>query len=363
MNHIRMTKQNYLIPLITVLIAICLGCSSPVEAVLPPGNAVKDPSAILRKALPVDQKDLQEIQNKLENTNDAIKNKRWKLLGQAATSSQFQLRAHKNQILNEIPNTRIKKGKELITRLEDNLIDLETQAEEQNQSQYINIRNQSLQEIGNLEALLLSDDFPFIIPERFNDLPRLLGRSTVAINTNKGTMKAIIDGYNAPLTAGAFIDLSLKGFYDDLPFIRAEDFYVLQAGDPIGDAIGYEDPNTGLERNVPLEIRVPEKEDPYYGQTLEDIGLYKSQPILPFATHGTLGWAHSNEDVNDGSSQFFIFLYDAELTPAGRNLIDGRNAAFGYIIDGFKVLDELVVDDKILSIKVIEGEEYLQDQA
>ena len=37
-------------------------------------------------------------------------------------------------------------------------------------------------------------------------------------------MKAIVDGFNAPLTAGAFIDLTLKDFYKDLPINRAEEF-------------------------------------------------------------------------------------------------------------------------------------------
>ena len=37
-------------------------------------------------------------------------------------------------------------------------------------------------------------------------------------------MEAIIDGFNAPLTAGAFIDLSSKNFYKDLPINRAEEF-------------------------------------------------------------------------------------------------------------------------------------------
>ena len=52
-------------------------------------------------------------------------------------------------------------------------------------------------------------------------------------------MKAIVDGFNAPLTAGAFVDLSSKHFYEDLPINRAEEFFVLQTGDPIGEAIGY----------------------------------------------------------------------------------------------------------------------------
>ena len=89
-------------------------------------------------------------------------------------------------------------------------------------------------------------------------------------------------------------------------------------------------------------------------------GFYTETPTLPFATLGTLGWSHSNAAVDDGSSQFFFFLYEAELNPAGRNLIDGRNAAFGYVVDGFDVLEELTKDDTIISIEVVEGIENLK---
>ena len=81
---------------------------------------------------------------------------------------------------------------------------------------------------------------------------------------------------------------------------------------------------------------------------------------MPFATLGTLGWSHSSKDVDDGSSQFFFFLYEAELNPAGRNLIDGRNAAFGYVVEGFEVLEELTKDDTIISIDVISGIDKLK---
>ena len=87
---------------------------------------------------------------------------------------------------------------------------------------------------------------------------------------------------------------------------------------------------------------------------------YTETPTLPFATLGTLGWSHSSSEVDDGSSQFFFFLYEAELNPAGRNLIDGRNAAFGYVIEGFDVLEELTKDDTIISINVLEGIENLK---
>ncbi len=38
--------------------------------------------------------------------------------------------------------------------------------------------------------------------------------------------------------------------------------------------------------------------------TFEDLGLFKATPVLPFATLGTLGWAHSDKALDDGSSQF-----------------------------------------------------------
>ena len=111
---------------------------------------------------------------------------------------------------------------------------------------------------------------------------------------------------------------------------------------------------------IPLEIRIPNEKDTFYNQTFEDLGFYTETPTLPFATLGTLGWSHSNTAVDDGSSQFFFFLYEAELNPAGRNLIDGRNAAFGYVVDGFDVLEELTKDDTIISIDVLEGIENLK---
>ena len=58
-----------------------------------------------------------------------------------------------------------------------------------------------------------------------------------------------------------------------------------------------------------------------------------------------------------------MFLYEAELTPAGLNLVDGRNAAFGYVVDGFDVVEELGVDDRIRKVTVIDGAERLKASA
>ena len=154
-----------------------------------------------------------------------------------------------------------------------------------------------------------------------------------------------------------------KGFYNGLPINRAEEFFVLQTGDPKGSDIGYIDPDNNEERHIPLEIRVEGESETLYNQTFEELGLYTANPVLPFATLGTLGWAHSENALDDGSSQFFFFLYEAELNPAGRNLIDGRNAAFGYVVEGNEILNELSVDDQIKSIKILNGLDKLQSNA
>ena len=40
--------------------------------------------------------------------------------------------------------------------------------------------------------------------------------------------------------------------------------------------------------------------------------------------------------------------------------MDGRYSAFGYVVAGFDVLEELGVDDGIVKARVIEGAENLQ---
>lgn len=333
--------------------------SGPAFAALPQGNAVKDPEAILRNALPISAPALQELQHRLEATSDDLRAKRWSALASSVRRCRGQLSSQRATMLASFSSNHQTEASALFDQLDSQLEAVAEAAEGRERDAFLDGRRDALRTIGTAEALLVGG-FPFVIPEEFHDLPRLLGRATVTISTSKGDLTAVVDGYNAPLTAGAFVDLVQRKFYDGLPFTRAEDFYVLQTGDPKGDALGYVDAKTGQERHVPLEIRIAGDEAPIYNQTFEDIGRYKAEPVLPFATYGTLGLAHSDEQLDDGSSQFFFFLYEAELTPAGLNLVDGRNAAFGYVVDGFDVLEELTVEDRIVSARVVEGAANLQ---
>jgi peptidylprolyl isomerase len=356
-----LSNQNklFLISLIVIL-QVFLFKPIQVRADLPTGNAVKDPNAILRNALPIKQVELQAIQHKLEETSDLVRGGRWPALAKTVTKCQSLLKKYQSKIIQELPNEKKKIAENIFLEIKKNFDSLQDLSKSKDKYSFIATRKEALDKIGELEEYFLPNQFPYEIPEEFDNLPRLLGRAKVNIKTSKGDMTAIVDGFNAPLTAGAFIDLSSKNFYKDLPINRAEEFFVLQTGDPIGEAIGYIDPESNEERHVPLEIRIPEEKDTFYNQTFEDLGLYTETPTLPFATLGTLGWSHSNNAVDDGSSQFYFFLYEAELNPAGRNLIDGRNAAFGYVVDGFDVLEELTKDDTIISIEILKGMENLK---
>lgn len=57
----------------------------------------------------------------------------------------------------------------------------------------------------------------------------------------------MLDGYNAPLSAGNFLDLVMRKFYDNMDIQRSDGF-VVQTGKPDGDEEGFLDPKTGTIR-------------------------------------------------------------------------------------------------------------------
>ena len=55
-----------------------------------------------------------------------------------------------------------------------------------------------------------------------------------------------------------------------------------------------------------------------------------------------------------------LLLQESELTPTGANLLDGRYAVFGYVIEGADLLQECQAGDLIEYIKVTDGGQYLK---
>ncbi|MBW4473583.1 MAG: peptidylprolyl isomerase [Stenomitos rutilans HA7619-LM2] len=196
-----------------------------------------------------------------------------------------------------------------------------------------------------------------------SDIPRLEGKATVAIVVKGGTITAELDGTNAPVTAGNFVDLVQRGVYNGLVFhrvVREPQPFVVQGGDPQSknpnfppEQLGtgsFVNPATGQPRYVPLEITPVGAKSPVYHQTFEMAGV-SAKPKL---THkrGALAMARS-QPPDSASSQFYITLADV-------NFLDGNYAVFGYVTQGMETVDKIQQGDRIESAKVVKGLENLK---
>ncbi len=327
------------------------------ESSLPAGNAITDGKALLRYALPIDNQPVRKLQQSLEDIATQVRGKRWGPIAGDIKKASTILSLKESGILESIPAERQSQAQEIIIQLRDGILVLKEAQETKDKETILETRAQLLKQVGQLEELMITQ-FPYEVSSEFANLPQLKGRATVEIKTNKGRMTMVADGYSAPVTAGNFIDLVQRGFYDGLKFVPSED-YVLQVGDPPGPEVGFIDPQTNEYRAIPLEILVRGDEEPTYHFTLEEIGRYRDQPVLPFSAYGTVALARPEAEADGGSSQIFFFLFEPELTPAGLNLLDGRYGAFGYVVDGKEVLRQLKQGDVIESAQVIAGAENL----
>ncbi len=332
------------------------------ESILPQGNAITNGSALLRYALPLDNEAVRKLQGSLEGIASQLRGKRWSNVNSDVTAASRVLTTKETELLANIPEAGQPQAQAFIEQLKQNLDTLRSAVEVKDVTTVLETRGKMLDTVGKLEELMVQE-FPFEVPAEYSNLPQLKGRATVEIKTNKGDLTVVVDGYSAPITAGNFVDLVERGFYNGLKFIRSEESYALQVGDPDGPEEGFIDPKTGEYRGIPLEILVQGETEPIYNTTFEESGRYQDHPVLPFSAFGTVALARPEAILDGGSSQIFFFLFEPELTPAGLNLLDGRYAVFGYVTEGKEVLEQLRKGDVIESANVIQGIENLVEPA
>ena len=187
-----------------------------------------------------------------------------------------------------------------------------------------------------------------------NDLPRLEGKAEVVMTINGSPVTIEVDGDNAPISAGNFVDLVQKGVYDGLTFhrvVKDPQPFVAQGGDPKGNGTGGYVDKSGKERTVPLEIKPQGADEPIYGKTLEMANVTKP-PVLQHKA-GALAMARS-QSPNSASSQFYFALSDLAF-------LDGNYAVFGKVTDGMDVVNKIKQGDKIENAKVTKGAENLKN--
>ncbi|XP_061946946.1 peptidyl-prolyl cis-trans isomerase CYP38, chloroplastic isoform X2 [Populus nigra] len=336
----------------------------PDLSVLISGPPIKDPGALLRYALPIDNKAIREVQKPLEDITDSLKVAGVKALDSVERNvrqASRSLEQGKSVIISGLAESKKDHGVELLDKLETGMDELQQIVEGRNRDAVATKQKELLNYVGSVEEDMV-EGFPYEVPEEYQSMPVLKGRATVDMkvkvkdnpNIDECVFRIILDGYNAPVTAGNFLDLVERHFYDGMEIQRADGF-VVQTGDPEGPAEGFIDPSTEKTRTIPLEIMVNGEKSPFYGTTLEELGLYKAQTRLPFNAFGTMAMARDEFESNSASSQVFWLLKESELTPSNANILDGRYTVFGYITENEDSLADLKVGDVIESIQVVSG--------
>lgn len=126
---------------------------------------------------------------------------------------------------------------------------------------------------------------------------------------NGGTIRIELDKTAAPITVEIFEKLASKGFYDGLTFHRVIPGFMIQGGCPQGTGMG----------------------GPGYTIKGEFASNGVANPIRH--TRGVISMARA-QDPNSAGSQFFIMHADAPH-------LDGDYAAFGHVVEGMDVVDEI----------------------
>jgi cyclophilin family peptidyl-prolyl cis-trans isomerase/HEAT repeat protein len=142
-------------------------------------------------------------------------------------------------------------------------------------------------------------------------------RARAILITEKGTFTITFFPQDAPLTVENFIKLARRRYFDGLTIHRVVPNFVVQDGDPRGDGNG----------SPGWEIR-------------DEINMVSYE-------RGTVGMALSGKDT--GGSQWFV-------THSPQPHLDGGYTVFGRVNEtDMKIVDNLARGDKILSVKIVEG--------
>jgi len=140
------------------------------------------------------------------------------------------------------------------------------------------------------------------------------------IRTDKGVIRLRLFGDRVPVTAGNFVNLALRGYYDGLVFHRVIADFMIQGGCPFGTGTGGP------------------------GYRFDD----EFQPDLKHDRPGILSMANAGPGTN--GSQFFI-------THVPTPWLDQHHTVFGAVASPAdqEVVNRIVQGDRILQI-TIEGD-------
>ena len=135
-----------------------------------------------------------------------------------------------------------------------------------------------------------------------------------------GTITVLLDKTAAPKTVENFVNLAKSGFYDGLTFHRIMESFMIQGGDPSADGTGGNVDENGKKITITGEFSANGCVTNNYSHK-----------------RGVISMARGN-GYDTASSQFFICNADASSS------LDGKYAAFGYVVDGLIIVDKITED-------------------
>ena len=149
-----------------------------------------------------------------------------------------------------------------------------------------------------------------------------VGEKVAVIKTDKGDIKVRLFPEEAPKAVENFVTHAENGYYDGLIFHRVIKDFMIQGGDPEGSGMG------GPGYSIKGEFNYNGVEN----------NLKHSRGVLSMARA---------QHPDSAGSQFFIMHADAPH-------LDGQYAAFGKVIEGMDVVNEIAECDTDYSDKPLD---------
>ncbi|WP_420454739.1 peptidylprolyl isomerase [Rubrivirga sp.] len=140
-------------------------------------------------------------------------------------------------------------------------------------------------------------------------------RPRLVLETTRGTVVLELDTESAPQTVQRITTTAAQGLYDGVPFHRVVANFVVQGGD-YARRDGYGGPETAI----------------------------RSELTRRHYRTGTVGMASSGKDTE--GSQFFV-------THSPQPHLDGRYTAFGRVVEGQDVVDQIMQGDVVRRARVV----------
>jgi peptidylprolyl isomerase len=344
----------------------------------------------LLRLLPVKNKFFRELQATLESLTPLLQNEiqgnTWATMAKTIQSNGISELDRKRTLLEPVFNpdddtlfqiSKAERFEVLIESLRSRFLDIIEATQQQNRTAVLRQQKRALLLLSEIGELLVNK-FPYDVPTegRFSYLPRLLGRCKVTFTFRRrkailGNITIMADGYMAPITAGNFVDLSMRDFYTGLPLKFTKKRLGFGTGGfevanlPILGSFndGFYDPLTAKLRRLPIEIiRVGKgsgEPDLTYSQGLSTLSesllqpTDNSRPLLSFKIPSLVAMNHPDNKPNGASSEFFCLQNDSVMDEK-RSYLDGEYAPFGWIVEGFELFQKLQANDVIDATKVSE---------